>query len=414
MKDSANQISPTDVVIIGAGPAGAVAACLLRQLGHTVTILEKMTFPRFIIGESLLPQCLTVLKKAGCLDAIEQAGFQTKVGATFQHKGVFQKIVFGDKFSAGPATAFHVERDQFDKILADCAEEKGAIVKYQSTVLEVKPKLNNTRIKYQDKDGKCHTITTKFVLDASGYGRVLPRLLDIDKPSSLEPKGSLFTHVEDNIITGEHARDETLIITHPQHRDVWYWLISFSNGRSSVGCVGSPEFMAPYQARGIEGLKDLINQDKVLGDILRNAKYDTRDYEINAYSGNVSRLYGDGYAVLGNAGEFLDPVFSSGVTVALQSSDLAVRVLDKMLKGQAHDWDKDFVAELKIGVQAFKCFVNNWYTGGFQDVIYAEKGVENIRAMIASILAGYAWDIENPFVAQPQRRLESLIKICQQ
>ncbi|VAW40554.1 FIG022199: FAD-binding protein, partial [hydrothermal vent metagenome] len=160
--------------------------------------------------------------------------------------------------------------------------------------------------------------------------------------------------------------------------------------------------------------KDLINQDKVLGDILKNAKYDTRDYEINAYSGNVSRLYGDGYAVLGNAGEFLDPVFSSGVTVALQSSDLAVRVLDKMLKGQAHDWDKDFVAELKIGVQAFKCFVNNWYTGGFQDVIYAEKGVENIRAMIASILAGYAWDIENPFVAQPQRRLESLIKICQQ
>jgi len=407
------QTTQTDVVIIGAGPSGSIAACLLRQLGHEVVILEKMTFPRFIIGESLLPQCLTVIEKAGCLEAIKQAGFQKKIGATFQHQGQFEHIVFDDKFSAGPGTAFHVQRGKFDKILADCAERKGATLHYQATVIEVEPEFNNSTVVYKDSDDTQHTIKAKFIIDASGYGRVLPRLLAIDKPSSLEPKGTLFTHIKDNITEGSHSREETLIVTHPQHRDVWYWLISFSDGRSSLGCVGSPEFMKPYQEKGIEGLKQLVNEDDVLAEILKNAEYDTQDYIINAYSGSVSKLYGDGFAILGNAGEFLDPVFSSGVTAALQSADLAVNVLDKMLKGQAYDWQKDFVDTLSVGIEAFRCFVNNWYTGGFQDVIYTKTEVENIRSMIASILAGYAWDTDNPFVSQPNRRLNALIKICQ-
>lgn len=414
MQNKNNKLNSTDVIIIGAGPSGSVAACLLRQLGHEVIILEKTQFPRFVIGESLLPLCLQVLEKAGCLKAVKEANFQTKVGATFQTKGKYVKIVFDEKFSNGPGTAFHVERSQFDTVLADCAVQKGAQIYYQSTVTKVLPKFNETKVTYLDIDGNEHEIEAKFVLDASGYGRVLPRLLKIDKPSSLEPKGSFFTHIEDNINDKDHNRAETLIVTHPQHRDVWYWLISFNNGRSSVGVVGSPEFMKPYQDQGIDGLKKLINQDKELAKILRNAKFDTQDYKINAYSGNVTDFYGDGFAVLGNAGEFLDPVFSSGVTVAIQSSDLAVNVLHNMLSGNNYDWQKDYVDELKVGVDVFKCFVNNWYTGGFQDVIYSPATVDNIRAMVASILAGYAWDKENPFVAKPQRRLDSLIKICQQ
>ena len=407
-------LQETDVVIIGAGPSGSVAANLLRQKGHSVTIIERMKFPRFIIGESLLPHCLITLDKADCLDAVKAAGFQEKVGATFQHRGQYERIVFDEKFTAGPGTAFHVERSKFDTILTNCAETKGAKILWQSTVTEVQPAFNNSLVKYQDKDAVEHEIKAKFVIDASGYGRVLPRLLKIDKPSSLKPKASLFSHVQDNINETLHSRKETLIVTHPQHRDVWFWLICFSNGRSSVGVVGSPEIMQPYQKQGIIGLQTLINQDPVLSEIMANAIFDTQDYKLNAYSGNVSRLYGDGYAVLGNAGEFLDPIFSSGVTVAIQSADLAVTALDKMLNGEEHDWQKDFVDELNLGVKAFKCFVNNWYDGGFQDIIYSQSTLTKVKTMIASILAGYAWDKENPFVQQPNKRLNTLIKICHQ
>jgi len=408
------QLQETDVVIIGAGPSGSIAANLLRQKGHSVIIIERMQFPRFIIGESLLPQCLITLEKAGCLEAISAAGFQQKVGATFQHRSHYEKIIFDDKFSQGPATAYHVQRAEFDTILTDCAQQKGAKILWQSNVTAVSPKFNNSLVKYQDKDGIEHQIKTRFVLDASGYGRVLPKLLNIDKPSSLEPKASLFSHVQDHIDESLHSRNETLIVTHPVHRDVWYWLICFSNGRSSIGVVGSPEFMQPYQEQGIQGLQQLINEDPDLSQIMANSKFDTQDYQLNAYSGNVSRLCGDGYAVLGNAGEFLDPIFSSGVTVAIQSSDLAVSVLDKMLKGEEYNWQSEFVDELKLGVNVFKCFVNNWYDGGFQDVIYSQSTVTKVKKMIASILAGYAWDKENPFVQQPNKHLNSLISICQQ
>ncbi|MEZ5472287.1 MAG: NAD(P)/FAD-dependent oxidoreductase [Marinicella sp.] len=409
-----NQNYDTDVIIIGAGPSGTVSACLLRKAGYKVLVLEKSVFPRFVIGESLLPQCLITLEQAGCLSAVEQAGFQQKVGATFQHRGHYEKIIFAEKFSDGPSYAYHVERSQFDQILADCATEAGAEIRFNCTVINVKNMFDDCVIDYTDGKGQKQQAKARFILDASGYGRVLPRLLKIDKPSSLEPKASLFTHVEDGIVAGEHAREETLITTHPIHRDLWFWLISFSNGRSSVGVVGSPELIQPYQQQGIEGLKTIISEDPELSKILRHAQFDTQDYQINAYSGSVSQMYGDGYAVLGNAGEFLDPIFSSGVTVAMQSSKLAVASLEKMLKGQPVDWQAEFVDALMIGVSTFKTYVNNWYSGGLQDVIFARSQPYNVKSKIASILAGYAWDRENPFVAKPVERLNALIQICQE
>lgn len=404
----------TDVAIIGAGPSGTVAACLLRQLGYSVTVLEKSIFPRFVIGESLLPQCLITLEQAGCLDAIKAAGFQQKVGAKFQYNGQYENINFDDKFSAGPSTAFHVERAEFDQILADCAEQAGAEIIFDATVKQINNKFNDSVLVYEDGNGGRHELSSRFILDASGYGRVLPRLLGIDKPSSLEPKSSLFTHLEDHIAVEQHDRKSTLIITHPEHRDVWFWLISFSNGRSSVGVVGPPDKIEPFQAKGLAGLKEIIGQDPELSKLLSQANYDSKVMQLNAYSGNVTQFYGDGYAVLGNAGEFLDPIFSSGVTVALQSSQLAVTVLDKMLKGEDHDWQHAFVEPLKLGVETFKTFVTNWYTGGFQDVIYSPRSNAAVKAKIASILAGYAWDLNNPYVKNPEQRLKTLIALCQE
>lgn len=403
-----------DVTIIGAGPSGAVAACLLRRLGYSVHVLERTHFPRFVIGESLLPQCLLNLEKAGCLEAVAAAGFQKKIGARFQHKGQFESIVFDDKFSQGPGTAFHVKRAEFDQILAQQAQDQGAKVHFGMTVASVDLAINQCKVEAIDEDQQSHLFESKFVLDASGYGRVLPRLLGINKPSDLAPKSTLFSHIKDRISDPDYKRTETLITTHPVHRDVWYWLISFSDGTSSIGVVGPPEHITNFQEQGIDGLKQAVDQDPYLSQLLSDAIYHDQPRQLNAYSGNVSDFCGDGFAVLGNAGEFLDPIFSSGVTVALQSSDLAVSTLHRQLQGEKPDWDKEYVVALRQGIDTFKCYVNGWYSGDFQDVIYSHITNPSVKSKIASILAGYAWDVDNPFVAQPQKRLNTLVALCQE
>ena len=126
----------------------------------------------------------------------------------------------------------------------------------------------------------------------------------------------------------------------------------------------------------------------------------------------TSRIcWGPGFALLGNAGEFLDPVFSSGVTIAMKSAFLATRVLHEQLSGKQVDWDRDYALPLRRGIDTFRAFVDAWYDGRFQDVVFFERQQTDVKRMIASILAGYAWDENNPYVQQP-RRLDVLARLC--
>ena len=140
--------------------------------------------------------------------------------------------------------------------------------------------------------------------------------------------------------------------------------------------------------------------------------WDTPANTIGGYAASVTRLHGAGFALLGNAAEFLDPVFSSGVTIALRSSKLAADALHRQLGGETVDWQADFADPLMVGVEAFRAYVQGWYSGEFQDVVFYENAQPEIRRMISSILAGYAWDQTNPFVASPQRRLRMLSELC--
>ncbi|MNV72269.1 hypothetical protein D3C71_1653460 [compost metagenome] len=146
--------------------------------------------------------------------------------------------------------------------------------------------------------------------------------------------------------------------------------------------------------------------------VLANAVWDTPANTIGGYSASVTRLHGPGYALLGNAAEFLDPVFSSGVTIALRSSKLATDALHRQLRGEQVDWQADFADPLMLGVETFRAYVQGWYSGEFQDVVFHKNPQPDIRRMISSILAGYAWDTANPFVASPQRRLRMLSELC--
>jgi flavin-dependent dehydrogenase len=198
---------------------------------------------------------------------------------------------------------------------------------------------------------------------------------------------------------------------HPEHHDIWYWLIPFSNGRASVGVVAPQAFLEDVEGDSEAKLRTLISQTGMLATILSDAEYDTRVGLIDGYSCDVKRLYGDGFALLGNAGEFLDPVFSSGVTIALKSASLAAEIVDRQLAGQQPVWESEFAKPLKLGVNTFREFVEGWYDGRLQSVIFSEKKGNDVKRMVSSILAGYAWDVKNPYVKDPSR-LGTLAELC--
>lgn len=400
----------TDIAVIGAGPSGAVAAALLNRQGFSVTVLEKQHFPRFVIGESLLPHCMEFLEEAGFADAVRaEPSFQFKNGAAFTWGSRYTFFDFTDKFSPGPGTTFQVRRARFDQILIEEAAKQGVDVRFGHGVAAFDNSGEQAVLTVQPENGETYRLQAAFVLDASGYGRVLPRLLDLDIPSHLPVREAHFTHIDDNITDPDFDRNKILISTHTEHRDVWLWLIPFGDNRCSIGVVGLPERFA-----GLDGSEAIVKkfaaEVPMLKRILANAQWEN-DFpfrHIQGYSANVKALHGKHFALLGNAAEFLDPVFSSGVTIAMHSAKLAADLVAAQLDGEAVDWQREFTEPLMIGVNAFRTYVQGWYDGSFQDVIYSTRDNHDIRRMISSILAGYAWDTDNPYVEKSDRRLAAL------
>lgn len=401
-----------EVVVTGAGPSGAVVAALLRKQGHQVVVIEKETFPRFSIGESLLPQVMVYLEEAGMLQDVVEAGFQYKNGASFTRGDRKTEFDFRDKFTQSWGTTYQVERGKFDKVLADAAARMGADIRYRHEVKSIDVSGPPSLVVKNNDTGEEYKVETKIILDASGFARLLPRLLDLERPSKFPVRWAHFTHIEDRIPHDVgFDRNKIRVAVHPEHQDVWYWLIPFSNGRCSLGVVAEPAFLERYQGDEMTKLKTLVGEDPNLRKLLANAVWDTPARTIKGYSADVKSLAGPGFALLGNAGEFLDPVFSSGVTIALTSASLAAKCVHAQLTGKPVDWDAEYAVPLKRGVDAFRVFVEAWYAGGFQKIIFHPAPQPEVRRMICSILAGYAWDLKNPYVAEP-RRLGVLEQVC--
>ncbi len=400
------------VVVIGAGPSGSIAAALLRRRGRDVLVLERQRFPRFSIGESLLVHCLDFVAEAGMIEAVDAAGFQHKNGAAFACGEQYADFDFSERFTPGRSSTYQVQRATFDKLLADEAQRQGVEIRYEVEIVAVAAASTGCTVSAVARDGAVTTVEADFVLDASGFGRTLPRLLGLERPSDFPPRQSIFTHVADHIPDGAFDRDKIRITVHPRHPDVWYWLIPFANGRCSLGVVGRKEFLGGYAGPPEQRLRALVAEDHSLAALLAEAQWDTPVRELAGYAANVTTMHGPGFALLGNAAEFLDPVFSSGVTIAMRSASTATEVLDRQLAGKSVDWDQEFERPLRRGVDCFRAYVEAWYDGRFQQILFHEGQTPDIRGMICSVLAGYAWDERNPFVAQPRRRLDTLAQWC--
>lgn len=399
-----------DVVIIGAGPSGSVASAYLNKNNFNVLVLEKLTMPRFVIGESLLPRCLNDLDEAGLLDAVEQQNFQIKTGATF-HKGEAKLAFdFSDRWLPGDHPyAWQVKRADFDKVLIDTAEKQGVNVKYQCKVTSVTTSESRQTVTYIDHLNEEHTVSAKFIIDASGYGRVLPKLFNLNQSSSLTARGSIFTHVKDINRTSEAA--ENIFVHAFNNNAAWLWAIPFNDGETSIGIVAEDEFIkelskdngAPFM-KFMSEFKDL--QGRFTGvDPLFDPK------SIFGYSVGIKQMHGTGYALAGNSTEFLDPIFSSGVTLATATGLMAAKLAEKQLNGDIVDWQKEYDDIVMHGVEVFRSYVNGWYDGSLQSIIFAPQINSDFKKQICSVLAGYVWDDTNPFIKKHKTILKTLSKV---
>lgn len=400
--------SDVDVLIIGAGPAGTVAASALHRDGFRLLVVEKERFPRFVIGESMLPRVMNLLREAGLLEVIEKQGFMKKTGAVFLRGDDVCDFDFSEQSGDGWAYTYQVTRADFDKALADAVAERGVEIAFGCGVSAVNFAESGAEVTIDKPDKTVATVKAKFVLDCSGYGRVLPRLLDLEKPSSQAFRESLFSHVTGDQRPGGPGGGKIWVCIHPQ--GAWIWIIPFSNGKTSVGVVATPEFYQKFPGDPPAQLRAILMSDPNAARRLSNMEFAFPPKRIGGYSCAVKRLYGPGYALAGNASEFLDPVFSSGVTLAMESGMRAAKVIAKELRGQKPDWEKEYAEHLMQGVKTFRVYVNAWYDGTLANIFFAPDRDRDVMKKICSVLAGYVWDKSNPYVTQAERALAVIAK----
>lgn len=401
-----------EVLIIGAGPSGCVAAAYLKNQGKKIKVVEKSKFPRFVIGESLLPRCMDHFEEVGLFSALNEFGFEKKLGARFMRDDVVCHFDFSIKHTVGWDWTWQAPRADFDHILAKEIIKKGVDVSFEHEVVNVEfYEDGSSKTFIKDEYGELYSVEAKYIIDSSGYGRVLPRLLGLDKPSTMPQHSSIFTHVKD--IKRSPGSEGTLITFDVLDKDTWLWVIPFSNGDTSIGFVSTTDYIESFEGDTTTRLKNMLKLSTYYYDRFEGVEFKFEPICIRNYSKSVTQLYGKGYALTGNSAEFLDPVFSSGVTFATESAITAAKLIARELNNESVDWQSEYTDYIMKGVNVFSTYVKEWYTGNLQTLFFHRPENPEVKKQICSVLAGYVWDDTNPFVRKHDRLVKNLAHLLE-
>jgi len=382
-------MSNYDVVVIGAGPGGCAAGCLLAQAGVRTLVVEKETFPRFKIGESLLPACLPVLEKMGVL--LGGLGYLRKDGAEFldERTGEHEYFPFADALPGPPRFAYQVERARFDGDLADAAVRAGAELRFATAAKSFVVEEHGVRVELDDGP-----VTARYLVDAGGRRSLSSRGgRDVVTIEGLG-RAAAFVHFDglaDDVWAELSTRGDIKVV---RIEDGWLWIIPLAGQRLSVGAV---------MRRGTI-TEDLAEQQIAASPLLRRltagARLESRR-RVADYSYSCTNPLGVRRVAIGDAAAFLDPVFSSGVAIALTSAaHMVERLLPALAAGDEHDPTlmEALSRESAVAYRSFHTIAHRFYNSRLLDnVFFAADPDPELRAGLISLLAGDVWRDDNRF-----------------
>ncbi|MEO8438674.1 MAG: NAD(P)/FAD-dependent oxidoreductase [Spartobacteria bacterium] len=378
-----------DVAIIGGGPAGSTAATLLARAGRKVIVCEREKFPRFHIGESLLPVSMKTFTRLGVHEKFEQAGFLRKYGGEMasacSDEGV--KFYFKDGYNSQTETSYQVPRAEFDKVLLDHAGENGAEVREETSVKKVNFLEDRVELQIQRKDTELEQIAARYVIDASGRHSVLGNHFKLKETYPHLQKISIFAHYEG--VEADEGRDGTLT-RQLRAADRWFWYVPLPNDRSSIGVVLDTALYKQTKKSPETFLEESLAEQPFLARRMTRARRVTPAYASADFSYRQSRLTGDRWLLAGDAAGFIDPVFSSGVFLALLAGEQCADILDVVLDhpGKAPRLFAKYERLLRRVMKGYLRFVAAWYSKEFIEVFLYPQDVLQIPPAVNAVLGG--------------------------
>lgn len=383
-----------DFAVAGGGPAGTSAAISLAQRGHSVVLFERERFPRFHIGESLLSTANDHFAALGVTEQMAAARFPEKWGARlFTHDGLCGRGVdFSTVREVNRAQTYQVPRGEFDQILMERAREAGVDVReaHRVTACDFAP--DAASLEYKGEDGEAGTVRVRALVDATGRHGLIARKYGLRKDEPRLANIAIFAHYSGVPRLSDGRPDDIRIIARSDSG--WFWMIPVAGDLMSVGVV-LPKNLFQQLSPGTneERLASAIADTPLVAELMKNARQEWPVRVEKDFSYSASTYAGDRWILVGDAGSFLDPVFSTGVSIAMESGIEAAAELDRALRRNRFSAAgfRSFSRRQRRRYETFRQFVVGFYTPQFRDLFFDPHPPKHIFRAVVTVLCG-RWD----------------------